>query len=100
MKKEKYVELKGKSYPCRVTMGAMVRYKRATGTDVSKMVSNDVASIVEFMYYCVVSACNADGIEFEMDFETFADQLEPDGVKSFYNEVQEDSKKKGQPEMK
>jgi hypothetical protein len=75
-------------------MGAMVRYKRATGTDVSEMSSADVAAIVEFMYYCVVSASKADGVEFEMSFEEFADLLEPEGVTAFYGDVESGAKKK------
>ena len=65
----------GKAYPCRVTMGAMTRFKHECGKDVSKMDQGDIGELVLFIYCCVKSACNADGVAFDMDFETFADHL-------------------------
>lgn len=74
----------GKAYPCRVTMGAMVRFKHESGKDVSRLGQDDIAELVLFIYCCVKSACNADGVAMELDFETFADSLEPTSVNDFY----------------
>ncbi len=59
------INVGGRELPCRVTMGAMLRFKRETGRDVSGMSSDDVSDLVTFMWCCVVSACRADGVEME-----------------------------------
>ena len=83
----------GKEYPCRVTMGAMVRFKRATGKDVSQLNQSDIGELVQFIYCCVQSACKADDVAFDTDFETFADSLEPDSLNTFYAQVGDAEKK-------
>lgn len=85
----KKLTIKGKSYPCRVTMGAMVRFKRESGKDVSQMEPGDLSDLVLFMWCCTASACNADGVEFGYTQEQFADSLEPSGVSGFYEELDE-----------
>lgn len=67
----------GKELPCRMTMGAMLQFKRATGRDVSQMDTSDVEDLLMLMWCCISSACRADGVEFGMDFEAFCDQLTP-----------------------
>lgn len=73
----------GKTYPSRVTMGALVRFKRITGKDVSQITGQDIAELAQFMYCCVESACRADGVPFEMDFDTFADGISLEDFTSF-----------------
>lgn len=73
----------GKEYPCRVTMGAMVRFKRETGRDVSTLSQTDISDLVLFMWCCVASASKADGVEFDMSFEDFADRLDGENLESF-----------------
>lgn len=82
-----------KSYPCRVTMGAMVRFKRAAGKDVSEIGEKDVSDLILFMWCCVVSACKADGVAFDMEFEDFADRMEPDTLGAFLGVMQAEEKK-------
>lgn len=84
----KTITINGKGYPCRVTMGAMLRYKRATGQDVSRMDSDDTAALVTFLWCCVSSACNADGVEFPYTLDDFADRLDPEGVTAFYQDME------------
>lgn len=93
----KKIKIDGKQYPCRITMGAMLRFKRETGRDVSSMSSDDVSDMIVFMWACTASACAHDKVEFDMTIEQFADSLEPDSVQAFYaDEVSSDgSKKKG-----
>lgn len=87
------IEIGGKKYPCRVTMGAMVRFKHESGKDVSKMDSKDMSELTLFIYCCVKSACNADGVPLDLDFETFADSLTPESVEAF-NLIAADGQKK------
>lgn len=92
MKKTK-IKVGGKEYPCRVTMGAMVRFKNESGKDVSTLEKTNISELVLFVYCCVKSACNADKVPFDYDFETFADLMEPEGVNSFYEDMNGDEKK-------
>lgn len=87
----------GREYPCRVTMGAMVRFKRESGRDVSEMKEGDVADSVLFLWCCVKSACGADGVEFGMDFESFADAMEPSDLDAFYRSMETGEAKKKMP---
>lgn len=89
----KKIVINGKDYPCRITMGAMVRFKRESGKDVSELNVSDLADLVLFMWCCVVSACNADDVEFGIAFDKFADLLEPSSVNGFYEDFQETEKK-------
>ena len=91
--KKKELTIRGKSYPCRVTMGAMVRYKRASGQDVSKM-SQEMSDLLLFMWCCVASASKADGIDFDLSFDDFADLLEPQDLQGFIETMQEQNAEK------
>ena len=77
----KEIEINGKAYPCRVTMGALLRFKRETGRDISQMGETDVEALVTLLWCCVVSASKADGVEFGMSLMDFADLLDPDTLK-------------------
>lgn len=76
-------------------MGAMTRFKNASGKDVSKLDQSDISELVLFIYCCVKSACNADKEPFDMDFETFADSMEPESMNAFYAQAAVDEKKTG-----
>ncbi len=88
----------GRELPCRITMGAMLRFKRETGKDVSKMNPDETSDMITFMWACTASACNADRVEFGMSLEEFADRLDPAELNTFYEQQQaaagDDKKKK------
>ena len=79
----KKIEYKGRELPCRMTMGAMVRFKKATGYDVSEIKNGDISDLILLLWCCIKSACNADGIEFDTPFELFADSLDAEALKDF-----------------
>lgn len=81
------INVGGKMLPCRMTMGAMRQFKRETGHDVSQLQTNDLDGLVMLVYCCVASACRADGADFSMDVDDFADRLEPDAIQGFYDGV-------------
>lgn len=91
------IKVGGKEYPSRITMGAMVRFKNESGKDVSELKQTDISDLVLFFYCCVKSACNADKIPFTMDFDLFADSLEPESVNAFYEELSSSQKKTQHP---
>ena len=93
MKKTK-IKVGDKEFPCRVTMGAIVRFKNESGKDVSKLEKTNISELVLFVYCCVKSACNADKVEFDYDFESFADLMEPDAANSFYEDMGGEEKKR------
>lgn len=93
-KKASVISVGGQNLPCRVTMGAMVRFKRATGHDVSELDTSDIEGVLVFVWCCVASACKADGVEFCMSCEDFADHIEPSDIQSFYDGMAADADKK------
>ena len=98
----KRISINGNEYPCRITMGAMMRFKNETGKDVSKMDTTDVTEQVTLLWCCIVSASKADGVEFGIGLMDFADMLDPETLKGFYTSMEEEEgadpeKKTGQP---
>lgn len=86
-------------YPMRITMGALLRFKRETGKDVSQM-GTDVSLMIHFLYCCVASACNADGVELKLDLDKFADGLDMSVLNGFAETLaaeNDSSKKKTEP---
>ncbi|MBR4161467.1 MAG: hypothetical protein IKT87_07365 [Bacteroidaceae bacterium] len=90
----KKMKIKGVEYPCRVTMGAMVRFKRESGKDIREVDQQDVDLMLLFVWCCVKSACNADGVDFDLPFDRFVDMLEPEDFTEFFGEVQGETQKK------
>jgi len=94
MNKNKVIMIGGKEYPCRITMGSMVRFKNQTGHDISKIDGTDLGEIATFMWCCVKSSCVADDIEFNLNMEEFADRLDVENVTAFSQLMAADVEKK------
>ncbi|MGL4518449.1 MAG: hypothetical protein ACRCUJ_01755 [Phocaeicola sp.] len=94
----KKIKLYGHEYPIRNNLGAMRRFKRMTGMEVSEM-GNSIDALCTYMYCCIASACNADDVRFVMDEDKFADGLSIEQINEFsatlIAESEEASKKKG-----
>ena len=93
MKASTKIKIGEKEYPCRITMGAMVRFKNESGKDVSEMKEGDITSMALFLWCSVMSASNADGVPFDMSFMDFADRMDPNSVGAFYQSLSESQKK-------
>lgn len=65
----------GVEYPCRSTMGAMLRFKRETGREVTELDARSVSDLALWLWCCVSSACSADGVTFGLSLQDFADRL-------------------------
>ena len=74
------VKIGGKVYPCRMTMGAMLRYRRLTGKEVSEMQGGSVSELATLLYCGTASACSADGVEFGMSLDEFCDLIGPEDM--------------------
>ena len=68
----------GREYPCRATMGAMLRFKRETGREVTELDLKQLSDVAVWLWCCVSSACRADGVEFDLPLMDFADRLSPE----------------------
>lgn len=80
------ITINGSALPVRVTMGALLRFKRATGKEAAQ-IKDDMEDILTFMHCCLASACQADGIPFTMDVQEMADHLEPADVTAFAQSI-------------
>lgn len=92
--KQNSIKLDGKTYPFRVTMGAMLRFKRACGNDLSELDPTDVEGLLRFMWCCVKSASAADGAGFDLSFEDFADHITPEAFSELCAELNAGDQKK------
>lgn len=84
------VMINGVAYPCRPTMGAMLRFKRETGKEVTEL-SDNLTELCTYLYCCVASACAADKVPFNMDLMEFADALSPEDLNSWANGIAENT---------
>ena len=76
------VTIGGVSYPCRMTMGAMLRFKRETGREVSEVRDEDVSDLAILLYCCIKSACNADKRDFGYSLEDFCDAVDAEEMQA------------------
>lgn len=86
----KKVEINGVGYPFRLTIGAMVAYKRDTGEDFSKFNGEDMEKMLHIIFHGIRSACKADSVEFPyqspeeiadfIDMERITDLFDAQGV--------------------
>lgn len=81
----------GKTYPCRVTLGAMRRFKQETGKDAENIVGVDDLAV--FIWCCCMSACKADGVEFNVSLDDFCDLVDISTLSAFNEAIAPDEKK-------
>ena len=81
------ISIHSREYPCRLTMGAMLEFKRRTGREVTEMQGTDIALVITLIFCCLLSSCRADGVEQpfkdEMDM---ADHMSPEDISGWQNE--------------
>ena len=96
MKKNVSITIKtsnGQSYPCRVTLGAMRRFKQETGKDADNI--NGSSDLAVFIWCCCLSACKADGVEFGVSLEDFCDLVDMGALSEFTEAIAPGEKKMG-----
>lgn len=94
------VEINGKAYPCRPTMGAMLRFKKETGKEVTEITDKSFTDLCTYLYCCVASASAADGVDFSMSLIEFADALNPEDMTAWTAQMQQSSTANGDVEKK
>lgn len=85
------VLINGKAYPCRPTMGAMLRFKKETGKEVTEIGTNSFSDLCVYLYCCVASASANDRVDFNMSLMDFADALNPDDMANWAAQLQAES---------
>lgn len=88
---QKSIIIKGKEYPARLTMGAMLRFRRETGHDVSTMKYEDISDLITLLWCCVASECNAEKVEFGYSLMDFADSIDPALITEFFKETEKEA---------
>ncbi|MBR1463452.1 MAG: hypothetical protein IJ604_08805 [Prevotella sp.] len=81
----------GKTYPCRVTLGAMRRFKQETGKDADNI--SGASDLAVFVWCCCFSACKADGVEFGESLEDFCDLVDMGALSEFTKAIAPAEKK-------
>ena len=94
------VEINGKKYPCRPTMGAMLRFKKETGREVTEITNNSISDLCTYLYCCVASASAADKIKFTLSLMDFADALDPAELNAWAAQMQQENKGSADSEEK
>ena len=92
-----HVTIDGTSYPCRMTMGAMLRFKRETGREVSEITEGSISDVAVLLWCCVTSACKADGIPFTMSLEDFCDNVSTEDMDAMSDAISEEGKEDTDP---
>ena len=97
------ITINGKAYPCRQTMGAMLRFKQETGKEITATdggLSDMCTYLWCCVWCCVASACRVDGIPFDMPLLDFADSISPEDMKAWTDAVNEGQEPDGDGDEK
>lgn len=81
------VTVNGVVYPCRPTMGAMLRFKKETGKEITEITDKSFTDLCTYLYCCVASACAADKIDFNLSLIEFADALNPEDMSAWAGQI-------------
>ena len=81
------INIQGRDYPCEITMGAMLRFKRETGREAQEMGKDSISDLITYLWCCTASACNRDGVEFGLSLTDFADSLTPDQINGYFDRL-------------
>lgn len=76
----------GKTYPARISMGALRAFRKETGRDFLKELATLTGEDLGVMLWGAIKAqCRVEGIPFDMGVDDFLDRVTPDEVSAWYN---------------
>lgn len=81
------IKINNVTYPCRPTMGAMLRFKRETGKEVTEITANSFTDLCTYLWCCITSASKHDGIDFDLSLMDFADSITPEDMSGWAESV-------------
>ena len=74
--------------PCYPTMGAMLRFQRLTGREVTEINPGSLSDLCTYLYCCVVSASRREGKELNMELMDFADSITPEAMQRWQQQLE------------
>lgn len=74
--KEVTINVDGQQWPCRPTMGALLRFRQETGYEVTEIKGDSLTDVCTYLWCCVKSASSADGKQFDLSLIDFADRID------------------------
>ena len=84
------ITIDGKAYPCRPTMGAMLRFKRETGKEITET-DGSFSEMCIYLWCCIGSASKHDGLDFNLSMMDFADSISPEQISAFAATIRDTS---------
>ena len=85
------ITINGVAYPCRQTMGAMLRFKQETGKEGTEIDPGSFSDLCTYLWCCVKSASKADGLDFSLSLMDFADNVTPEEATEWVEASKEQS---------
>lgn len=76
-----------------MTMGAMLRFKRETGREVSEMDEKSLSDLMTLLWCCVASASRADNLSFSYSLEDFCDKIDPEDMERMQSSIYSEPKR-------
>lgn len=102
--KKSYIIIEGKEYPCYVTMGAFLEFRKETGKEATEdLALTAISDMLAWLWAVVKSASRREKVEFPMSLDEFADSITPSELPDILKAIEpdaeeapdkEDSKKK------
>lgn len=83
------IKINGEAYPCRPTMGAMLRFKEQTGKEITEMDTTSFTELCTYLWCCIKSACAREQKQFDLSLIEFADSIDPDDMNAWATAVQD-----------
>ena len=69
-------------------MGAMLRFKRETGREVTELDGGSLSDLCTYLWCCVKSASSADGRDFGLSLMEFADVIDPGVLREWLRQAE------------
>jgi hypothetical protein len=88
------IKVKGKEYPIRPTMWALLQFRRDKQKAVSELKDEDLEDLLYWTYLCVKNTCRQDGVAFDISFEDYCEYVEGSPMEVLVLSKAEDVKKK------
>lgn len=82
----------GTEYGCHPTMGAMLRFKKETGKEITEIDPKSFTDLFTYLYCCAMSCAKVEGKDFPFESPIdFGDYITQEQAMAWFNAVAEDS---------
>lgn len=85
------ISINGEAYPCTPSMGAMLRFKRETGKEITEIDARSLSELCTYLWCCVVSGSKREGKNFDMSLMDFADAVTPEDMAAWKDAIATDA---------